>query len=350
LTRAYCPYRFVCDDDVGFPTPHNLLIEKREWLDLKPFNGTDVQGTYTFVADKYIPTRYMDDGFASIIHAFIPGQPISPATLLYAKSNPSRPVVDLPVFIAELRELPQIVKFAAEKGIHRKTAGGILSYQFGISPLVGDLKKLLDFNAHFSKRSDEIHRLHSRSGLKRRVKLWDGSVSSTLKAQVIAGPYLARNVYADIFRQTKREIWGTIRWLPTSLPPTSESKYAALARRAVLGLTVDFNTAWQLMPWSWLIDWFSSSGDYIIANRNLVGAKAQNACVMTRDETVWAFTRSPSLMAWEGGDAIVRYTTKRRQVNVVPSLVADLPFLDGRKLSILGSLAVLRTGGYGKRT
>lgn len=343
----YEVFRNTCDDELGFPTPHPLTIEHREWLDMQRLNGTDIQGTFSYVADKHIPQRYSGESYGSILHGSPPGRPISPATSLYARSNPSRPVVDLPVFIAELRELPELVKFAAEKGIVRKVAGGNLSYQFGIRPLVSDLKSLLDFNGHFDKRSQEIHRLYEKNGLRRRIKLWSGSINSTSPSDVISGAHGSKLITAKVFKQTKVEIWGTIRWRPTSLPPTTERKYAELARRAVLGLTIDFNTAWQLLPWSWLVDWFSSSGDYLIANRNLVPAKAQDACVMTRSETVWAFTRNTDNMNWSGGNAIARLTTKQRQVNVVPTLVADLPFLHARRLSILGSLAVLRTGGYG---
>jgi hypothetical protein len=214
---------------------------------------------------------------------------------------------------------------------------------------LGDLKKLLNFQTHFERRSDEIHKLHGKGGLRRRKVIWEGSYNNTSNV-VIGGSYGSKLVSAKLFKQTHREVWGTIRWLPTGLPPRDESAYASVARRAVLGLTVDFNTAWQLMPWSWLIDWFSSSGDYIVAKRNTVGAVASDACIMTKDESVWAYTRIPGSMAWEGGDAITRLVTKRRQVNVVPTLAADLPFLDGRKLSILGSLAALRRPqDYSKR-
>jgi hypothetical protein len=45
----------------------------------------------------------------------------------------------------------------------------------------------------------------------------------------------------------------------------SASEYALLAKE-ILGLDIDGDVVWNLMPWSWAIDWFSNVGD-VISNR-----------------------------------------------------------------------------------
>lgn len=55
----------------------------------------------------------------------------------------------------------------------------------------------------------------------------------------------------------------------------TKMKYHAQQANIALGTDFNVSTAWEIMPWSWLADWFSDSGDFLrnityLASDNLV--------------------------------------------------------------------------------
>jgi len=144
-------------------------------------------------------------------------------------------------------------------------------------------------------------------------------------------------------------------------PLAAEGKYHQLARNIVLSLGANYGNAsigkmarndfwadsselWQLMPWSWLIDWFSNTGEFLDAHRNSVPAEPSLVNVMTTIRSVDKLVRIPGPLdnpLISGGNATYTTTTKARgQSGAV--LTADIPHLSGRQLSILGALGLQR--------
>lgn len=271
-------------------------------------------------------------------HLSVPDQP-SDALLaadLIARTNPSRPVVDLPVAIFELREIPDLLREEGNK-IVRGLAAGNLAYQFGIRPLISDLMNLLNFSDEVAKRQRELEKLAS-GGLRRKRDLWSGS-STGGPFDIIAQSGDKIIVHFDSYKATQRRVWGFIVWTPDN-PKLMKGDARALARKAVLGLTVDFSTAWNAIPWSWLVDWCSNVGDILIAKRNIVGASHGAIQLMTQTTTstraqLTTYAQFVTPGSW------IETSKQRRTVSHVPVDV-QLPILNARQLSILGSIGVTR--------
>lgn len=114
-----------------------------------------------------------------------------------------------------------------------------------------------------------------------------------------------------------------------------------LARDAVLGLTLDASTAWEKIPWSWLVDYFSNIGKYLAAHRNIVPAQCTQLYVCTHATNTINFGRSQSenlvVDAWN----IVSESKARVPVSLITP-AAHLGFLNESQMSIVASLLVLK--------
>jgi hypothetical protein len=297
------------------------------------------------------PMTYSD------FNPYVSGEPI-PATVYYAKdvnkvladTNPSRAIVDLPVSIAELRDIPHLLKGA--KKIFRGAgtpseigATAFLSWEFGIKPMLKDLKGVLDFQGQVDRRVQELSRMYKRGGSRHRSDNGSGTVHTY---RPIVGYFAGSFVQSDEWSVSKA--WTVVNWKPDSdlqdsIPPLEEIHRRAF--RAVFGLNVSVSTVWEALPWSWLIDWFSSVGDYFQANRNSVGFIPGTCYQMVH-------TQSGSIQWIEGeypldgqgklhvGPSILSVDQKERFLVAPGALSVSVPLLSARQLGILGSLAILR--------
>jgi hypothetical protein len=273
-----------------------------------------------------------DAVFGHVTDPSMPSNSIVAAKLL-AETNPSRPVIDLPIAIYELREIPKLLKIEGDTLI-KKFGSANLSYQFGWKPLLSDLLGLLNFSDEVDKRQKELEAL-AEGGLRRKRRLWSNSVVGSTDRLFQS---LGYHCGGTVNKTSSYKKWGFVHWYPTNVPQFFRADKRSLARRAVLGLTVDFSTAWNAIPWSWLIDWCTNAGDILIANRNIVGATHDNVLIMTSSETTGSwYSDDPNVSNFR-----MRNTRKQRQRVTSISLDAQLPILSFRQLSILGSIGVTR--------
>lgn len=271
-------------------------------------------------------------------HVAVPDQPSDDllGAELLAKTNPSRPVVDLPIAIFELKDIPGLLREEGNR-LSRGLGVGILTNEFAIKPLVNDLMSLLDFSDEVAKRQKELERLHER-GLSRTRDLWSGSNTSG-PVDIIAQSGDKITVHLDVNYATQRKVWGHVVWKSDN-PKFMKGDLRAQARKAVLGLTIDWSTAWNAIPWSWLVDWCSNVGDILIASRNTVGASPGPIRLMTQTTTTALAKQNPETgKVTPGGWKQIR---KQRRTLVNVSIDAWLPALNARQLSILGSIGVTR--------
>lgn len=274
----------------------------------------------------------------------VPGQPTNgeAATKAVKATNPSRPVVDIPISIAEIVEIPHLIKAAGDKvkrelTYSQKYARGNVYYHFAISPLISDLLKSFEFQRHFANRAMELKRL-SKGGRGKTASVFSGSASNRWNATFQSSQsFLLRE---PVERVTQVRKWVFVPWIPGRLAPETDMDIRKAAIKAVLGLDADFATMWELIPWSWLIDWFSNVGDYFAGTRNIVDMSPGTCQVMTHTKTQ---TRLFPMKAtnWSFSGGTITGEVKRRDL-ASPTFSAQLPFLNARQLSILGSLYVLR--------
>lgn len=263
---------------------------------------------------------------------------VDAATQAAARTNPSRPYVDVVTNALQLGELFTLIRDGGNT-FFRNIGNNNLMYQFGIRPVVGDLVKMMRFTDQVNRRVGEINRLRSQHGLRRTASIGSYSNSAKVNKFIQTQNFLLRE---DFDVTTSLSIKAHCRWLPAGdcgvLARPKDAR--ALAQRAVLGLTGDMSTAWELIPWSWLIDWGTDIGQYFSAHRNIIPATLSDVSVMRHTRTVaeWGGKAQDD---WSCSG--IRYTreNKTRATSFVAP-TAHIPFLNGTQMGIVASLAVTR--------
>lgn len=268
---------------------------------------------------------------------------------ILSKTNPSRPHVSVPTFVGELRDLPQLVKGWGD-GLLRSIARGNLSWRFCVRPMMGDVRKLLDFASASDKKLAQLRKLRDTKFLRTRCSLGAGTMTPTSGNALVHsahGPIRcnARNI-------TTWKMWGSAEWKlhPSSvLPDYSDEQLESFARRLTLGITSygALETAWNLLPWSWLVDWYSNVGSMIQALNNTVHCTWGRIGVMRTSKTIGYFdfppTQKPAWITFNGWFDWQHERKERWPTSpAVPFPLPSLPILDGGQWSILLSLAALR--------
>jgi hypothetical protein len=179
--------RQTCNDVTG-AGDNNTFDTYNYWYEGALINRPRSQFGNHF--ENYVADIHLYEG--SWTHFHPPGllSNIAYATQLAARTNPSRPYVDIPVNLAELGDIVKLIRNRG-RGIitdayeltrtnrrvrHvRNTARTNLLYQFGIAPLVSDMAKLTQFRREFLNRKKEIERLAGPRGLRRTVALGSGA-------------------------------------------------------------------------------------------------------------------------------------------------------------------------------
>jgi hypothetical protein len=270
---------------------------------------------------------------------------------LVAGTNPSRPVLNIPEAVENIVSLPKMVKSLgdlimspASKMNPKGFAGEYLGVQFGWRPLIEDLTKLLNVQSYVLKRNRELHQLYSGKGLRRRLKFADDSVVTVHNSGY--GSVIS-TVTQSCSLSIKRTQWATIRWFPTAPPPyhPDDMRWNALSLQLVLGATPEamLNGIWKVLPWTWLIGWFTNFGKYTLANSWTIPADHGTGCFMTKAEGTLAsagvsVTNARSSNLSHAGKAT--RTVRSRYVSSTVTAGANMPYLDMFRLSILGSLFV----------
>lgn len=340
----------TCSDVVdGTYRDHPLGIDKVEYSNTS-FSGT-LNGGTGISWGKYVDhTPGLIQGLTYGHNVLPPLNDAADATKAFARTNPSRTVVDVPAFIGELKELPSLFQIAG-KHLLKRGANAYLSYQYGWKPLISDLKGFLDFQRHVMKREAELQNLFNKGGLRRTFQL-SSDVATTRTTSTI---FLESSLYTlsstEYTVETERRRWATSRWQPTvSSVPKTDAELHKLAVQAVYGLSANASSAWNLIPFTWLIDWASSVGDYFDAQRNSVGASCGGVCVMTHTKSTHRYGKV--LLSTGGTWTGVKLPSpkivveqKLRSFSAAPSISASLPFITGTKLSILGALGIQRLRG-----
>lgn len=288
---------------------------------------------------NWMPDRCRNPDDSMYGHLTVPGQPTDAilAASLLAMTNPSRSTISIPNFVWELREIPDLLRKEGQDLI-RSHHERNLKIEFGYKPLLSDLKKLINFVHEVDKRQEELERLFSK-GLHRKRNLWSGSSIGTGPADIIAQSGDKLTVHIFVTKATQRKVWGFVKWFPTN-PKLPKGDLRAWARKLTAGAVIDFSTLWEGLPWSWLVDWCSNVGDILAANRNIIGASHSAVQLMTQTTTT-ADVTSPYLSGASSSNGWTETTKQRRTIVYVPVDV-QLPMLDHRQLSILGSIGVTR--------
>jgi hypothetical protein len=240
-----------------------------------------------------------------------------------------------------------------------------LNVVFGWQPFVKDLKEVYSLWQRIDKEMATLIRNNGR-GI-RRKRVLTNEDSSTLTEAVY--PYPFANVFGapptwttgtSLVRSTTRtqkKVWYSACYTYW-IPDVTSSAWTLRARLALFGAFPTPELIWEVMPWSWLIDWFGNAGD-VIANISptAVDYVCRYSFIMEHVRTTVTHTCDTS---WDtkiipmfdinipGGNhrfaSITKTETKLRSGGGNPfGLGVTLTSLTSRQLAILAALGLSRS-------
>lgn len=281
---------------------------------------------------------------------------ISTARVLSA-SGPITPRVNLPLFVFELKDIPMMLRHAGDlllkirrpSGLNplKEAAASTLAYQFGWGPLLQDLGRLLDFSASVEKTQRNIERANSSKGLKRRISLGEGKTASMSTKPVTSDLSFLWSCQVSLTQSYKQ--WATVRWRVRDSKQYGKRPTFMEGFRSTYGLNAGSVTIaiWKGLPWTWMIDWFADISNILTSYHNMIHYKPSNMCLMTMQTSTLSF---PEQFIAPGDTISAMETTRTRKQRTVvssptPTFNLTVPFMDTFKLSVLGSLSILRILG-----
>ncbi len=272
-------------------------------------------------------------------------------TTAIATVAPTNPLADAASTIGELREgLPSIPQRSGNIG------GDYLGFQFGVMPLVGELNA---YRASWEKADELLAQLERDSGRRVRRKFEFEPTVSIETVRNRTAPVLLHGqvptAYNIEWGTRDREVATTTRqrvWFSGAFTyhlPKEGWRRSLRELDYLYGVQPGIDTAWELTPWSWLVDWFSNVGDVLsnitaFANDGLV---MQYGYIMAETKKTVDFTcpiRVSDLGVFrdEMLTARVTYTTQQRSQATPFGFGINMEALTGRQIAILAALGYSR--------
>jgi len=200
-----------------------------------------------------------------------------------ASCKPTNQVADVATFIAELVKdgIPEVVSnFWRDGAINAKRLADMhLDFEFALRPIATDVGKFFYDVAHTATVLKQWERDAGRN-VRRQFRFPVEVTETYLKWNENAVPWVGSP--SGLFQQGVSATGTTIRTRKTvrrrwfsgafTYPYPKDDKslkilrgYADALQKAdmTLGLTPSLETIWELVPWSWAVDWFSSAGDVV---------------------------------------------------------------------------------------
>jgi len=309
-------------------------------------SGGVIEKPYTGFFSSYF-NNYTCDYIQGIVFGIEPlpldnMSTVEAATRGAARTNPSRPSVDMPTELLQIHQIPDIIRQAGQNELGR-VGGANLGYQFGVRPIINDVTTLSNVQKLIADRADELLRAERAGGIKRTVVV-DASSNEESRLTYLQTDGLF--IREPVNWWTGETVSVHSRWVPDgSYAPLTQSnrEYVLMRRalRAITGGTIDGATAWELMPWSWLADYFGNVGEYFQASRNIVGLVLNDVAVMRHTVTRASFG-GKSADDWSMSSFEAKRETKSRKTSFVAPTLSSNPFLNANQMGIVASLAATR--------
>lgn len=264
------------------------------------------------------------------------------------RSIPDVPDFSFPRFLGELREgLPKVplTIIRSEKKL-RSVGGEYLNYQFGVMPTVSDVQKLIDILFHPNTKAFIQQKLDREFRVRKVIDKGSSytttDLSSSWEMNTVSG--FVGTPSGNQRRTQSYKIWSSVTFKQMQVNRLL-SLIQDLERKVGAGVVPTAIDLWNLVPWSWFVDWFTNF-NHVIANLSYLeknGLYLKYGYIMGTfvDETVVSQTRSIGGVT-HTTTGIARYERKYR--------VGASPFgfgltwkdFDPFQLSILGALGISR--------
>lgn len=143
-------------------------------------------------------------------------------------------------------------------------ASSYLGYQFGWKPFLQDLTKCITSIKKLDAQIESAQRLNNRWVKRSGTVLTDFKVISSIDitAAVVAPLNYIQQLSAKDVTKREDRIWfdGKFKYhIPTLRNSSFSDRMKAIP--TVWDISLNPSTLYQLIPWSWLFDWFSNTGE-----------------------------------------------------------------------------------------
>lgn len=211
-----------------------------------------------------------------------------------SSSNPNNDDGNLTNFIIELAELPALVKslgtdalqYLRSRDLLKSFANANLALQFGILPMLSDAIGLAKFSGNVSKRLKQISDVRQYGGLVTEKRIGQYISDRTKDNFVFCsnGAFIS----GQLLDQTICEVWAAIKWVydpsQSVVDLLNPDKSNDIAKSLALGglLTYDISDLWEIIPFSWFVDYFTNIGKIADASNNIIGLKPTKGIMMRK--------------------------------------------------------------------
>jgi hypothetical protein len=220
----------------------------------------------------YDNTRYYGEFFVDGSSAAMPPLVYSPSAWgpeAYRRMKPTQPSFQGLNAIYELKDLPGMLRNRFHKNGLKDLANFHLALQFGWIPLLNDVANLIITQKKLEKRLAWLLRNNGKP-IRTRVDLSNSSNATVLSDGEVASalypapPYIfMRWPHQKVTLVTGDRVWASARfryWLPAG---PGEVVYKDKLMRRLYGFQPTPSVIYNMIPWTWLIDWFSNAGDCV---------------------------------------------------------------------------------------
>lgn len=234
---------------VSYRTMYNDARIKSGYIGYANYSGTVVDAVRRVESYQSIPIP--TDGLAACS---------AKGPEAWSKFRPKLSTVGLGQAFAEAKDIPDLFKVRLKE--FKDLGGNYLNYQFGWVPFVKDLKDWLNSIRNMDQQLAKLKRNNGR-WIKSHGELFcNENHTSDLYLYVTPSNGLT---IQDKSREVKTfdRCWfsGSFRYY---IPGITDGSWGKLKLTSKLwGLELTPSLAYELMPWSWLIDWFGNVGDVI---------------------------------------------------------------------------------------
>lgn len=293
--------------------------------------------------------------------------------ILWNRLKPTRPKGGVDQFVGELRELPTLPKLKdlqqiadlfrrgaftkAGREVGRQGAGAFLNYEFGWLPFVKDIKDTCKNALEMEKNLRQLLRDNGKPVRRKgKIDLEDSNSQSTsvsfsggFSFPAVPTPLHEVPEVRTISTYTTEQysFSGRFRyWIPNPNGFEIPSREKYQLNRILFGGEVTAATLYHLVPWTWLLGWFSSAGAIVdnLVNDSVDSLVADYAYVSghrkVRTETTVTgkFFNGP---AWSTYAQVISETKRRKHASPY-GFGLFIPGLSSKRQAILAALGLTR--------
>jgi hypothetical protein len=194
--------------------------------------------------------------------------------------SPTNPTSDLGTSMAEsfregIPSLPGIQSWEARTKVLKGLGSEYLNYQFGWAPLQKEVSSVVDTARHHREIMNNYHHNEGRN-THRAFSFPSSSESASLPDEFqyplsvgpgstdwVVGAYRPSS-HVSLVRETHRWFEGCFTYAgPTSTDSWGRHIGFGSDADQLYGLALTPDVLWELVPWSWAVDWFSNAGEVI---------------------------------------------------------------------------------------